>query len=325
VACTTQLDSLRPSAQRPQQIGALEPGSADAGAASAPSAKASSVASSANSDPLPDAGSSSSADSGPSTADSATVSPASSTPEDAAVAMAPSEPIPEASVAPSATESASVSSEPNATPTDCELAAPGSILAHSVSEGDIKIDADFSDWNYGCWVPLNVVGTAAPDDDASELSVRYSEDRLYVALRVTDFNHLGPGPNTALRDIWKFDCLQLAIDNLGKNDQPYEAEFGWAVSSESKILSYRWFPSPGGSPKDTSVAISVGAQETRYEIAISKAALGITGFGPTQKLKLSVVLTDIDEGNTLSDHAELAPGIEGSNKNSKAFPEIVWH
>ncbi|MEK8127318.1 sugar-binding protein [Paenibacillus filicis] len=143
----------------------------------------------------------------------------------------------------------------------------------------LVIDGDLSDWSDAFPIHLrgaerNATGVYDKEDLDATVYLKWDEQNLYLAARVTDDIHKASEPPSG---IWKNDSIQVAIDPLNDKGGTYRSDdidFGLALNDFRELLGYVFAASPPNRTGDISTAIPFQikrddvTRQTVYEVQI---------------------------------------------------------
>ncbi|SDC43383.1 NPCBM-associated, NEW3 domain of alpha-galactosidase [Paenibacillus sp. UNCCL117] len=152
------------------------------------------------------------------------------------------------------------------------------LLIQKAGQG-LSIDGDLSDWKDAFPFHLrgaerNATGSYDPEDLDATAYLKWDEQNLYLAVKVTDDIHKASEPPSG---IWKNDSIQVTLDPLNDKGGTYrsdDVDFGLALNDFRQKLGYVFAASPPNRTGDISTAIpfqierSDQSRETVYEVQI---------------------------------------------------------
>lgn len=163
----------------------------------------------------------------------------------------------------------------------------------------VKIDGELTEWKNSEEIDLEQDGefdTARDnkDDISATANIMWDDKNFYFAATVTDDIHLN---EAAERDIWKGDCIQLALDPTpdNHNDIFNDYEFGMALTPEGPAL-WRWTPT-SQPVKNVKLSIVRKGNKTIYEM---KFPFSEIGFTPAENKKLGFSFVVIENDKDMS-------------------------
>lgn len=191
----------------------------------------------------------------------------------------------------------------------------------------IQMDGDLKEWSHPTRFEVEDVKMkdwSGPDDARATGLLGWDSYNLYIALEVTDDQHVQPSSGS---EIWSGDGVQFAIaiaDENGSNPSEYH-EMGIAMDDKGRVSKWRWITPEGFNIADffeTELAITRKEQTTVYEAAIpwNELTLDTTLVKPGMKLKFSLLVNDND-GEGRKGWLEFNSGI-GTAKDINAFGDI---
>jgi hypothetical protein len=195
----------------------------------------------------------------------------------------------------------------------------------------ITVDGQLGEWSADGTVTLGVddwfgsaIGTFGPviaSDLGAELLARWEGDTLYVAVRVSDADHVASEPNTRL---YLDDSVQLAFDPAATGGRGYDADDEeWGCLARD-----------GGTERfagDGEGVVCVARREgriTSYELAVPRASIPESTFATGERLRFSMLVNEDDGGITRDGTGregwlELTRSL-GAFKDPESFAEIVF-
>jgi hypothetical protein len=171
-------------------------------------------------------------------------------------------------------------------------AANGWVVATSLTP---QLDADFAEWPL-TWSTISAVVQGAEyyagaRDLSGAFQVAWSNEGLYLALRVVDDRHQSGPPGT---DLWQGDGLELHLDrqlqadfaNLLADDDDYQIGVSFGPQ-RNQLVGYRWLPlakegafTPGGTVRagDRGYDAELFFPWSLFEVTSSDLAPRLFGF-----------------------------------------------
>lgn len=195
---------------------------------------------------------------------------------------------------------------------------------------EIRIDGNLNDWDGIAPIILNTASDAliakkwwtGPDDLSVNFYIAYNNEFLYLGVKVKDESLMQKYTG---RNIWKNDCLHIALKINSNISRLIDYEYGFALTSKG-IQNYCWL-SPNGEKGYLSAINTMVKREkgvTFYEIAIPQKEIEPLKLKAGNIFGFNFAVMDSDKDSDANYYwLSLTPGLAGG-KNADLFQKFVF-